>query len=53
MAFKFNNSTRVRCAYIHSRCLLSLSHPFILFQFINDECWHEGDGISNTACALK
>ena len=44
--------TCVRYVYIHSRCLLSLSHPFILFQVINDEYWHEGDGISSTSCIL-
>ena len=52
LLFKFNNSTYVRYVYIHSHCLPILSHPFILFQVINDECSHERDGISSTCCTL-
>ena len=38
MFFKSNNSKFVRCAYIHSLCLLSLSHPFNSLQVFNHFC---------------
>jgi hypothetical protein len=39
------NSTLVRCVYIHSRCLLSLSHPpLILYRSLIIFVKHDGLG---------
>jgi hypothetical protein len=43
--FSFVKKTCNQNVYIHSHCLLSLSHFFIHFQVVNDKCWHEGMGL--------